>query len=30
VSAHRPATQVQRNLVKLVEVKVKELINPAE
>jgi LysR family nitrogen assimilation transcriptional regulator len=30
VSAHRPATQVQRNLLKLVEEKVRELINPAE
>lgn len=30
VSAHRPATQVQRNLLKLVEEKVRELINPSE
>lgn len=30
VSAHRPATQVQRNLLKLVESKVRELINPSE
>ncbi|MGD8908632.1 MAG: LysR substrate-binding domain-containing protein [Chromatiales bacterium] len=30
VSAHRPATQVQRNLLKLLEEKVRELINPAE
>lgn len=30
VSTHRPATQVQRNLLKLVEEKVRELINPAE
>jgi LysR family nitrogen assimilation transcriptional regulator len=30
VSAHRPATQVQRNLLKLVEDKVRELINPSE
>jgi LysR family transcriptional regulator, nitrogen assimilation regulatory protein len=30
VSAHRPATQVQRNLLKLVEEKVRELINPAD
>jgi LysR family nitrogen assimilation transcriptional regulator len=30
VSSHRPATQVQRNLLKLVEEKVRELIKPAE
>jgi LysR family nitrogen assimilation transcriptional regulator len=30
VSAHRPATQVQRNLLKLVEQKVRELINPSD
>lgn len=30
VSAHRPATQVQRNLLKLVEERVRELINPSE
>ncbi len=30
VSAHRPSTQVQRNLLKLVEAKVRELINPSE
>ena len=30
VSAHRPATQVQRNLIELIQTKVRELINPAE
>jgi LysR family nitrogen assimilation transcriptional regulator len=30
VSAHRPATQVQRNLLKLVKQKVGELINPSD
>ena len=30
VSSHRPATQVQRNLLELVEGKVRELINPSE
>ena len=30
VSTHRPATQVQRNLLKLVEDMVRELINPAD
>jgi LysR family nitrogen assimilation transcriptional regulator len=30
VSAHRPATQVQRNLIELIEAKVHELINPSD
>jgi LysR family transcriptional regulator, nitrogen assimilation regulatory protein len=30
VSTHRPMTQVQRNLLKLVESKVRELVNPSE
>jgi LysR family nitrogen assimilation transcriptional regulator len=30
VSAHRPATEVQRKLIALIQAKVRELINPAE
>jgi LysR family nitrogen assimilation transcriptional regulator len=30
VSAHRPMNQMQRNLLKLIESKVRELINPSE